>query len=75
MPQDSSPVRISERIRDVVEKMRERYKSSKVFMSMQQSNKERDDYYDAMHEDELSIQEYMMNSIALAANNNVYNLY
>ena len=44
-------------------------------MSMQQSNKERDDYYDAMHEDELSIQEYMMNSIALAANNNVYNLY
>ena len=56
MPQDSSPVRISERIRDVVEKMRERYKSIKVFMSMQQSNKERDDYYDAMHEDELSIQ-------------------
>ena len=75
MPQDSSHVRISERIRDMVEKMRERYKSSKVFMSMQQSNKERDDYYDAMHEDELSIQEYMMNSIALAANNNVYNLY
>ena len=43
-------------------------------MSMQQSNKERDDYYDAMHEDELSIQEYMMNSIALVAKNNVYNL-
>ena len=56
-------------------KIRERKKSSKVFTSMQQSNKERDNYYDAMHKDYLRIQEDILNSIVISAIKNTDNLY
>ena len=42
---------------------------------MQQSNKERDNYYDAMHKDYLRIQEDILNSIVISAIKNTDNLY
>ena len=59
----------------MVDKMRERDNPSKVFTSTNQSNKERYHYYDATNTDDLRMQEDMLNPIALAAINNVDNLY
>ena len=44
-------------------------------MSTQKSNKESDKNYDAMHKEDLRIQECMLNPIAFSARNNMDNLY
>ena len=55
--------------------MRERNKSIDLFKSTHQSNKDLNDYYDAMHEDDLMMQEDMLNTIVFATSNNADNLY
>ena len=74
-PQDLSHISRSPRIREMAEKMRESDKSNEVFTSMQKSKKYCEDYYYAMHEDNLRIKESMLNPIELAASNNADNLY
>ena len=65
----------SARIREMVEKMRDRNNASKAFTKMQQSNEKREDYYDEINKDNLSMQEDMLNPISFVASNNTYNLY
>ena len=55
--------------------MRESNKSRGVFTLTQQSNENSNDYNDAMNKDNLSMQEYMLNTIELASRNNTNNLY
>ena len=54
--QDLSPVSRSTRTRYMADKMRESNNSSDVLTSMQQSNEERDNYYDSIHGDNLRMQ-------------------
>ena len=49
----------------MADKMRDRNKS----------NTYHDDYYDAMHKDNLQMQEYILNPIVFSEINNVNNLY
>ena len=51
------------------------YKSIKLFTSTQQSYNKRDDYYDAMHKDDLMMKQYILNTIAFSASNNADTLY
>ena len=51
------------------------YKSIKLFTSTQQSYDKRDDYYDAMHKDNLMMKQYILNTIAFSASNNADTLY
>ena len=59
----------------MAEKMRDNDKSRKVFTSKQKSNKERGDYYDAMHKNDLRMQENNLNPISFTKINNMDNLY
>ena len=73
-PQDSSYVRRSAIIREMVEKIRDSNKASKVFRSIHESNEDRNGYYDSMHEDDMIIEEDMLNPISFGASNNMDNL-
>ena len=55
--------------------MRDSNKSSDVFTWKQKPNNERNDYYEAMNEDNPRMQEDMLNPIAFFAINNTNNLY
>ena len=68
-------MRISTIIREMLEKIRERNKSRKVFTSTQQSNNKHHDKYGTMHEYDLGIHQYMLYLIVFPASNNVETLY
>ena len=59
----------------MVDKIRDSENSSEVFTSKHQSNKERNNYFNAMREENLSMQEYTINPIAFSVSNNTDNLY
>ena len=59
----------------MLDKIRDSDKSSKVYTSTHQSMDKRDDFYDPIHKENLRMKQYMLNTIALTANNNAYTLY
>ena len=59
----------------MLDKMKDRDKSSELFKSTQQSNNKTDDYYDAMHKDSLIMQQEILNPIAFVGSNNTDILY
>ena len=68
-------MRISLRIKEMSEKMRESDKSNKVFTPNHKSSKDHNYYYESMHKDDLEMQENVMNNIMFTKINNVDNLY